>query len=130
MCACGDISITFSGEPQRVFRCHCDYCQKRTGSVFQVSAWFPMEQVVAKAGEPRVFSEHNMLTEYMFCARCGSTVYWVSEYVQGIVCAAVGCFVDAHFPKPTLDIQNQYRHGWVEAIEGVPEYEGFWTPDE
>ena len=130
-CACGELSITVSGDPHQVFRCHCDSCQKRTGSAFQVSAWFNDDQVIETTGTPKVFNKENgMGTDWKFCTQCGTTVYWEADFIPGVVCVAVGCFVDADFPMPTLDIQTQYRHGWIEPIEGVPEFEQWWVPPE
>ncbi len=37
-CACGRVQVTVHNEPLMVATCHCDFCQKRTGSVFQVGA--------------------------------------------------------------------------------------------
>lgn len=52
-CCCGDLSITVSGDPKRILSCHCDYCQRRTGNVNQVSCWFTESQVVSKRGTTR-----------------------------------------------------------------------------
>lgn len=70
-CCCGDVSITLRGEPERVIRCHCHYCQRRTGNVFQTSAWFFEDQIIARTGETRVFnaSENNPGVDYTFPVR-------------------------------------------------------------
>ena len=34
--ACGRLHVSVESEPMMVAVCHCDFCQKRTGSVFQV----------------------------------------------------------------------------------------------
>ena len=44
-CSCGQLSVTCEGEPVRISICHCNACQKRTGSVFGTQARFPREQV-------------------------------------------------------------------------------------
>ena len=64
-CCCGDFSIVLSGEPHYVHRCHCDYCQRRTGSVFQVSCWYPEAQVVSRKGDHRVYQAYpNLESSY------------------------------------------------------------------
>ena len=70
--------------------CHCDYCQRRTGSVFQVSALYGEDQIVSRSGEFHVYKAYPNSAETFsranveaprlevhdrFCARCGSTVY-------------------------------------------------------
>ena len=41
VCSCGQLSVTLSGEPREVTVCHCLQCQKSTGSVFGVYAFWP-----------------------------------------------------------------------------------------
>lgn len=134
-CCCGSLSITVSGEPERVIACHCGYCQRRTGNVFQTSCWYPAGQVVSRAGEGQVYrGPDNPGIDYTFCPRCGSTVYWefaglremLGETVYGI---AVGCFVDADFPKPDLELWASTRHHWIGKIEGADSWPEFPPPE-
>ena len=130
-CCCGDMSITLRGEPERVIRCHCQYCQRRTGNVFQVSAWFFEDQIVSRTGEVRVFndSENNPGVDYTFCERCGSTVYWPIKPFPGLYGVAVGCFADASFPPPNLELHDKYRHAWVPDLDRAESY-AEWPPPE
>ena len=130
-CCCGDMSITVRGEPERVICCHCHYCQRRTGNVFQTSAWFVEDQIVSRTGEARVFneSESNPGVDYTFCARCGSTVYWPIKPFPGLYGIAVGCFADADFPPPSFELHGKYRHSWVNKLEMADSYDE-WAPAE
>jgi hypothetical protein len=76
------------GDPIKVIACHCDNCQKRTGSVFQVSCWFPTDKVDEIAGDTRTFNGLEVDgigpgISYRFCATCGSTVYWTIDARTG-----------------------------------------------
>ena len=145
-CCCGDFSITVSGDPLHVLRCHCDYCQRRTGSVFQVSCWYAEPQIVSRNGECQVYRTRPNLKssyeqtdietpdvsiDYKFCRRCGSTVYWEIPFAAGvfgpdatvITGIAVGSFFDASFPMPLEDHHVADRHPWVAALEGVAAFE-------
>ena len=145
-CCCGDLTITVSGEPSYVHRCHCDYCQRRTGSVFQVSCWFREDQIVARRGECQVYQGHPQLgrafdpvardvpavvIDYKFCRRCGSTVYWDIPLPPGtfgpeevvVTAIAVGCFFEADFPQPVEDHYVRDRHSWVVPLDGAAEFE-------
>ena len=42
---CGSLRAQATGEPAFVAACHCMECQRRTGSPFGVSTYFPKEQV-------------------------------------------------------------------------------------
>ncbi len=130
-CCCGDVSITVSGEPERVVACHCDYCQRRTGNIFQVSCWYFGDQIVSRTGQLQASrGPDNPGVDYTFCPRCGSTVYWELTVFRDIADArvygiAVGCFADADFPKPDLEIWADKKHHWIADLEGVDSYDGF-----
>ena len=44
-CCRGSLRAEATGEPVLVAACHCIECQRRTGSPFGVSAYFPKGQV-------------------------------------------------------------------------------------
>jgi hypothetical protein len=43
-------------EPIAVAVCHCDFCQKRTGSVFYVTAYFMTGEGIEIRGETKVYN--------------------------------------------------------------------------
>jgi hypothetical protein len=115
-CSCGGLQVEVVGDPQAVVACHCTECQRRTGSVFGVGAYFASERVKvsgdavsfsrpAESGQP--FTSH-------FCPKCGSTVYWVAAKNSGLVGVAVGAFADQSFPSPVRSVWERTRHPWVE----------------
>lgn len=135
-CACGRVRVSVEGEPHVVARCHCDFCQKRTGSSFQVVAIFAEDQIVETVGETKVFNGLELDGEGMkvpgqadigisnhFCPTCGSAVYWYNDAQEGIRMIAVGCFVDPDFPAPTLDIFTSMRHHWIDDTPGATAFE-------
>ena len=134
-CACGQVSVFVEGDPARVFICHCDYCQKRTGSVFGVTCMYPLDRVLEVNGETNVYSHsaHSIGIRYEFCPRCGTTVHWsygelMEESFPGISKFrgfAVGCFVDKNFPQPVIEHQRQYMQHWVPDIPGVLKFDSF-----
>ena len=125
-CACGRFEITVEGEPLQVLVCHCDFCQKRTGSVLSVAAQFTPEQVVATSGATTTYNGleidgvgalGGVAIDYHFCTTCGSTVYWSFTFDgQSITGIAVGNFVDPHFPAPTVEYFTATRHHWVPPV--------------
>lgn len=131
-CACGRVSLKAHGDPIKVIACHCDNCQKRTGSVFQVSCWFPTDKVDDISGETRTFNGLEIDgvgpgIAYRFCATCGSTVYWTIDEFPSIYGIAVGNFVDPQFPVPTMDVHTGLRHHWIPPVPGADAFEE-WPP--
>lgn len=139
-CACGRVSAILEGDPERVFICHCDYCQKRTGSVLGVTCYYAHEKVLALNGETKVFSEsaNSIGIQYEFCPNCGTTVHWTYgedmlrkfpelAHYRGF---AVGCFTDQDFPAPQVELQRQYAHHWVPEMPVVKSFQDFGSPDD
>jgi hypothetical protein len=122
-CSCGKVQIELAGDPKIVITCSCLNCQKRTGSVFGVGAYFGNDQIVSKQGDPKLFvdtSDDGRKLYRSFCANCGSTVHWEAEFMPNAVGVAVGCFEDPKFPEPVAVAWNRSKHDWVNFPESWP----------
>jgi hypothetical protein len=115
-CACGSVRLVAIGEPSSVVACHCLACQRRTGSVFGVGAYFPSEQVTV-TGATREYvrptEAGNQFFTY-FCPTCGTSTHWQTSKNPGLLGVAVGAFADASFPQPIRSVWEQSMHTWVE----------------
>ena len=113
--------------------CHCSFCQRRTGSAFQVGAAFSDDGSIAIAGESKVYNglesdgagtANGEDVTYHFCPTCGSTVFWTFAG-RPIMVIAVGNFADPGFPAPTAELHSPLRHHWVQPVDGAEQFEGF-----
>ena len=116
-CSCGSLQLTVTGEPSAVVACHCIECQRRTGSVFGVGAYFPAEQVTV-TGTTREYvrptEAGNQFTTH-FCPTCGTSTHWRVDKRPGLVGVAVGAFAAPSFPAPVRSVWEQSKHPWVDA---------------
>ncbi|MEM8647888.1 MAG: GFA family protein [Pseudomonadota bacterium] len=115
-CACGDLQVAATGEPERVSSCSCTDCQKRTGSVFGVTSFFQADQVEFVSGTPKTFrrgADSGNTLSMNFCPECGTTLYWTLEAAPGRIVIAVGCFADPEFPQPERHVWAKRKHHWV-----------------
>jgi hypothetical protein len=122
-CTCGQLTVRVVGDPTIVLACSCLKCQRRTGSVFGVSAYFPDEQVEEITGDTRTFnppSDSGRPSERHFCPHCGTAVYWKAGAFPGHTGIAVGTFADPAFPAPMVSVWNGSKHSWVEFPEHWP----------
>jgi hypothetical protein len=90
-------------------------CQRRTGSPFGVSTYFPKDQVRTE-GRSKVYprgSDSGRKIEFHFCPDCGSTVFWYAEGLPDLIGIAFGTFADPSTPWPTLSVWETTRHPWV-----------------
>jgi hypothetical protein len=111
------VKVLAQGEPAGVVACHCLACQRRTGSVLGIGAYYPEERIslsgvttefVRPTDSGNSFSTH-------FCPTCGTSVYWSSAKNPGLVGIAVGAFADPSFPSPGRSVWEQSRHAWVDV---------------
>ena len=132
-CHCGSLSVVASGEPSPVLMCHCELCQRRTGTSYNLGAWYP-ETDISIQGETKLYArtgDTNSLVKFYFCPNCGSNVFWKAPEIQpGKVAVAVGCFADPEFPAPTLSLFGTQRHSWITMPEEVPSFGGGRGSDE
>lgn len=121
-CCCGSLRLEAEGEPASVVICHCSDCQRRTGSVMGVGAYFAADKVKA-SGPARSFTRKGRsggtFTQY-FCPDCGTALYWEAALRPGLVGVAVGGFGGAPFSLPTRSVWEENKHGWVTLGADIP----------
>ncbi len=120
-CACGNLTVTTSGEPSEVYACSCLNCQRESGSAFSYGAIYP-ETAVSIAGERRVWRRHadsGRWVETEFCPTCGVTVCYRMESSPEVIGVSAGCFTDPDFAKPEKLYWAARRHRWLEFPEGI-----------
>ena len=133
-CGCGRAEITVEGEPIRVVRCHCDFCQKRTGSLFSSSAHWFEKDVAEVSGETKRYNGLEVdgvgavvagAVNFHFCPTCGSSLYWdwrLEGDAERTVGVGGGNFVDTGFPMPTIESFTAFRHDWVPPVPDAQQF--------
>ena len=116
-----DAAGSVESDPFLVATCHYDFCQKRTGSVFQVGAYFSTDEELEVRGEIQTYNGLEIdgvanaagdAVTYSFCPTCGSTIYWIREGQLPLLGIAVGNFVDPAFTAPTMGVHTELRSSW------------------
>ena len=135
-CACGRVQMTVADDPIAVTACHCDFCQRRSGSVYPVSAYYLTDQEFEVTGETNAYNGlqsegvGNALGEsitYNFCPTCSSTVYFTLDG-RGVRAIPVGSFADPDFPAPTIEVNVEMRHRWLGPSPASDQFEAM-PPD-
>jgi len=125
-CHCGSVEISCEGEPKFIVMCHCEDCQRRTSSAFNLGAWFAKASVKI-SGKTKTYSrvEHDGIeTTYHFCPNCGTSMYWGMPQNIEVIAVAVGAFADPDFPRPTVSFYERQRQSWVNVPENIDRYIG------
>ena len=96
-CSCGALRVEVSADPDAIVACHCGECQRRTGSVFGVGAYFKKEHVRVE-GPSTVYvrdrQEGRKLKNH-FCPTCGTTVFWEAYLMPDHIGVASALFMTA-----------------------------------
>jgi len=124
-CACGALRVTTIGTAAVVNACACLDCQRRCGSAFTYTAFFPDAQVQIE-GEFRSFRELRSAGrwhEASFCLVCGVSVLARLEVLTGMTGVSVGCFADPTFEPPRGFYWASRRHAWLPVPIGVEVFE-------
>ena len=114
-CCCGALRVEASADPDVVGICHCGECQRRTGSVFSVGAFYKKEHVRAE-GPSNIYvrdGQEGRKVRMHFCPTCGTTVFWEADLRPDHVGVSVGAFNDANFPRPARSVWEESMHPWL-----------------
>lgn len=115
-CQCGAVTAACTGEPVRVSVCHCLACQRRSGSAFAAQARFAAAEVVT-SGETAIWQlrgDEGGVASFHFCARCGSTVWYIADGQPELIAVPLGAFADPHsFGTPDYSVYEGRKFDWV-----------------
>ncbi len=122
-CHCGQLRVVTMGDPMRVVVCHCEDCQRRTGSGFNVGAVFEPGNVQpeGRSTSYQRTGELGIEIEFHFCPVCGSNVYW---HFEELIVVAAGCYADPAFPAPNVSLYGRSRNHWLPHFDVQMAYTG------
>lgn len=130
-CVCGEVAYTVVGEPKRVTICHCNWCQRRTGSAFGIEVVFEANQIKINDDSITRYrhysDESGRWLDQHFCAKCGSNIGFTLEAVPGIRTIAAGTFDDQSWLqsdryRPRHVFTRSAQH-WSDIPHGVEKFE-------
>ena len=129
-CHCGQLKAIASGEPDRVYVCHCKACQRRTGSVIHNGSRWLKTQVRIE-GKDKVFAriaESGFEIRFHFCPNCGSNVFWEGDRAPEWCGITVGSFADPGFPPPTYGLFEEDMHPWIDVTTAKEHFQKGFPP--
>lgn len=117
-CLCGDIRYTITGDPMATAVCHCEHCQRQSGSAFSINLMLHESQLSVD-GDLSTFEETDdagdtVFVRRRFCGSCGSAV--VSEMVQteGMIAVKAGTLDDKSGISPIAQVWCVDKQPWVD----------------
>jgi hypothetical protein len=122
-CLCGAVQFEIDGRFDHFFLCHCQYCQKDTGSAHASNLFSSSAKLTWISGQDKVktFQLPDTLHVKSFCSECGSALPSV-QMNEGSLITPAGCLDDDIDIKPNAHIFTSSRANWDKDLQTVTEY--------
>ena len=124
-CQCGSVRYAVTTEPIRLLACHCQECQRQSGSAFGMSMPVKKDNLTV-TGLTKQFARSadsgNEVTG-MFCPECGVRIYHVLASAPDIVALKPGTLDDTSWLRPRSFIWMKSAQGWVSVPDDVKTFE-------
>ena len=123
-CHCGFVSYEAEIEPDHVCICHCDDCQRLTGTAYRVSVSAHRENVRVLTGKPKnyvKFGDSGARRSQMFCPECGSPLFTTGDGRDAeTIGIRLGSIDQRRDLKPSHQIWRRSALSWVDDIGELP----------
>jgi len=124
-CSCGDVRYEIRGEPLVTQACHCDDCQRTTGSAFVIHIII-YEEDFQITGETQMGlgpTGSNAGCELHSCVSCG-VIVWVRYRYHKVPVIAVraGTLTQPQAVEPQAHIFTSRKLPWMRIPTDVPSF--------
>lgn len=120
-CLCGAVQYECAAEPAMTAICHCENCQKQTGTSFSLIVAVPEDAVTIENDETlKTFNdagESGQAVRRRFCGACGSPIMSLVASVPGMAFIKAGTLHDRSWLKPTMHIWCDTAQPWYAIPE-------------
>jgi hypothetical protein len=127
-CHCGSIAYEAEVEIGTISICHCEDCQRLSGSVFRANVSAPVDKFRLLRGTPRKYvktADSGAKRVHAFCDNCGGPVFACAAEDPLTYSLRVGALNQRHeLGNPARQIWTRRRFGWLSSLTGVPGCEG------
>ncbi len=123
-CLCGAVRFTIKGEFENFYLCHCERCQKDTGSAHAANLFSSTAKLHWLSGEDKVQTFNYKQEGHIksFCSICGSAL--PNLQMNGTLLAVPAGCLDTAIPLPPQGhIYYAHRANWDHDLEQVPKFD-------
>ncbi|WP_262500944.1 GFA family protein [Pseudohalioglobus sediminis] len=123
-CLCGSAKFEVQGEFDSFYLCHCQHCQKDTGSAHAANLFSQSAKVTWLSGSDSVttFTLPGTRHSKSFCKVCGSAL--PGTHGEGLLVIPAGCLDTEVSMLPTAHIFTSSKAVWDTGSESLPKFEG------
>lgn len=117
-CLCETVTFVIDGPARPVVNCHCSRCRRHTGHFMAATA--ASVSNVEISGDTLTWYEAAEGTEYGFCSRCGSTLFWRTARRPGLVSIAAGTLTPPTGLETVAAIYTDYASDYHSFDDSIP----------
>ena len=121
-CLCGNITYTIEGDAKFSMICHCEQCQKITGTGH--AAQFAIEESeVDLQGYISLYelnAESGSKVKSAFCGECGCPIYKTTDSMPGAIFFHAGSLEDTSQFKPEFVVYEDSKAHWDHVNLAIP----------
>ena len=123
-CLCGAAKFKVQGEFDSFYLCHCQHCQKDSGSAHAANLFSQSAKLIWLAGSESVatFKLAGTRHKKSFCKVCGSAL--PSTHDAGLIVIPAGCLDTEVSMSPTAHIFTSSKAVWDKELDALPKFEG------
>ena len=126
-CLCGSVQYSSNAEPIMTAICHCENCQRQTGTSFSI--------IVCVTEDSISFDNKDTLSEYLdhsqsgavvrrhFCNNCGSPIMSLVESSPGLGIIKAGTLNDKSWLKPTTQFWCSSAQPWLDISPELTKFD-------
>ena len=126
-CLCGKVKYSSKADPVFTIICHCDDCQRQTGTAFSMTVGVPRAALD--------FENEDNLKEFVgeaatgnkvqrkFCQDCGSPVISMIAVMPDLYMIKAGTLDDKSWLKPTHQFWCSSKQPWLELSDELEKHD-------
>ncbi len=130
-CQCGAVRYEVPREMKNAGKCHCQMCQKSTGTGASTVAFYD-ENDLKLSGELKTFTytsdAGNPVTSH-FCPNCGTKIYLTGTAFPGLALILVGTLDDNSAVRPQFVVFDKRRPAWDGDDPSIPHFAEMPPPE-
>jgi hypothetical protein len=119
-CLCGAVTYSADAEPMAQGGCHCEDCQRQSGSPFSVFIAVPLDSFTVEGDTLASFAttgtDHGEETVRHFCSGCGSPIYSASPLLPNVALIKAGSLDDSSWITPQLEVWTSSGQPWAPQL--------------
>ena len=123
-CLCGQVRYSANADPAFVLVCHCEHCQKQTGTAFAVIIGIA-KSAISIQGQLKTFhdkGDSSQPVDRSFCPECGSPIVFEAAVIPGLTIVHAGTLDDTSWLDPKVHVYCDSKEKWTPIPEGSQKF--------